>query len=306
MEFRRLLWASPLLAIVILGVFYIVVGEPGFPYRPFFLLLLLAAFVAMAVITPITIFTQEKTNLSSWYPLILALFCALVLLCRFILAGSIETYGGREYPHFGYRFPILGSILDFIVISAGIRGIAYYPPGYEIILWAGLFIETMLVSAIIYTIFSSRFLQDKSPGSPGIFPLMLISTIIIFPWMVTELEYYLWGGDVGPRPWDMLSIFALLATIFIPIIYGWKTLDTRGAVIIGVVPFLFAITIPRVLFGVHTLDAISLGRSVLAIVSLCAISGLSGYFSSLHEKRWVVVMVTIAGVWAVIYHAGIN
>lgn len=150
MEFHRSIWLPPLLAVAILLAYYVLVGETGFPNRTFLLLFLLVAFVVMAVITPLPLFIRKESGLSPWYPLALAFFCALILLGRFFLAGSIETYGGREFPHFEYRFPLLGNILDIVVISLGMRKIAYFPPGYEVILWAGLFIEIVLVSAIIY------------------------------------------------------------------------------------------------------------------------------------------------------------
>lgn len=147
-------WISPIFAVVFIWLYYALIGEPDFPNRTFFMLFFLAAFVAMAVITPLQIIFRKEIRLSPWYPLALSFFCALLLFGYFMLGGSRETYGYMELPHFGYRFPVLGSILDAVVISLGVRKEAYFPPGYGVILWAGLFIEIVLVSAIIYAIIS--------------------------------------------------------------------------------------------------------------------------------------------------------
>jgi hypothetical protein len=145
-------WISPIFALVFIRLYYTLAGDMDFPCRTFLMLLLLAAFILMAIIMPLQILTETENGIAPWYPLALAMSCAIFLFGYFMLGGSRETWGGGEYPHFGYRFPVVGYILDAIVISLGLRTEAYYPPGYELILWGGLFIEVVLVSAVIYVI----------------------------------------------------------------------------------------------------------------------------------------------------------
>ncbi len=144
------LWLPPLLAVIIIGLYLTIAGTTDFPGRTFFLLSLLVAFIAMAVITPFPVFLKKNNDRINWLPLVFSSLCALVLFGWFILGGSREIRSGGTFPSFANRFPVLGEIIDFIVKILGIGNIAYNPPGYEIIIWAGLFIEIALVSSLIY------------------------------------------------------------------------------------------------------------------------------------------------------------
>ncbi|MCK9631023.1 MAG: hypothetical protein M0R30_05215 [Methanoregula sp.] len=104
----------------------------------------------------------------------------------------------------------------------------------------------------------------------------------------------------------MFSIIALLATIIAPVAYGWQTKDTTGAVLIGVLPFLLTITIPRIFFGISAQDTNYLVRSALSIVALCSIGGLEGYFAAKREKRAFIIAAALAGLWAIVFLSGIN
>ena len=144
------IWIPPLFAVIIIGVYLTIAGTTDFPGRTFFLLFLLVAFIGMAVITPYPVFLKKNNGRANWLPLVIASLCAIALFGWFILGGSREIRSGGNFSLFSNRFPLLGEILDFIVKNLGIGNIAYYQPGYEIIIWVGLFIEIALVSALIY------------------------------------------------------------------------------------------------------------------------------------------------------------
>ncbi|HUU75077.1 MAG TPA: hypothetical protein VMW63_03195 [Methanoregulaceae archaeon] len=151
------IWLPPLLAVIIIGVYFTIAGTTDFPGRTVFLLFLLVAFIGMAVITPFRVFLKKNNGRVNWLPLVIASLCAIALFGWFILGGSREIRSGGNFPLFANRFPILGEIIDFIVKILGIGNLAYYPPGYEIIIWGGLFIEIALVSTLIYLLIGHIF-----------------------------------------------------------------------------------------------------------------------------------------------------
>jgi len=146
----------------------------------------------------------------------------------------------------------------------------------------------------------------KSQKSFSFFPALLISAVIIILWLIPVMVIFLRGVGWGSAAWGVFSIIALLATIIAPVAYGWQTKDTTGAVLIGVLPFLLTITIPRIFFGISAQDTNYLVRSALSIVALCSIGGLEGYFAAKREKRAFIIAAALAGLWAIVFLSGIN
>jgi hypothetical protein len=151
----------------------------------------------------------------------------------------------------------------------------------------------------------SSVIQNSQKPFPFYLPLLL-SAVIIVLYLIPLIVMTLKGKGSGAGIWGLFSIVALLITIIAPVVYGWKTRDTKGAALVGVLPFLFVMTIPRVLSGELPRTTELLVDAVLYIVSLCAIGGLEGYFASLHEKKSLVVAIALAGLWIVFFLSGIN
>ena len=116
-------WLPPGIAVAIMFLYYVLAGAE-FAGRTFLLLFLLAAFIAMAVITPFPLFLKRNKGHSSGIPLSLASFCAFALFGFFMLGGSRETRIGGLLPPFGYRFPLSGWIIDSMVTLMGLGDIA--------------------------------------------------------------------------------------------------------------------------------------------------------------------------------------
>ncbi|OPX65335.1 MULTISPECIES: hypothetical protein [unclassified Methanoregula] len=150
--FKRIpIWVPPLSALGILYLYSILAGVPVFPCKTIVMLSLLAAFVAMAVITPVPLLEKFKGGFPV-IPLFLTFIIALGLLGYFILGGSRETRAGGLMPPFGYRFPISGLAADTLVSLTGFANIMYQSPVYDVMIWAGLFIEIGVVSGIMYLV----------------------------------------------------------------------------------------------------------------------------------------------------------
>lgn len=138
------------------------------------------------------------------------------------------------------------------------------------------------------------------------FPPLLISATIVILWLIPHLVTSIRGEGSGAGLWGLFSIVALLATIIAPVAYGWQTKDTTGAVLIGLLPFLLTMSVPRLFFGTSAQDNSYLVKSVLYIVSLCVIGGLEGYFAAMREKRAFIIAATLAGLWILVFLSGIN
>lgn len=138
------------------------------------------------------------------------------------------------------------------------------------------------------------------------FYVLLVSAGIVILWLIPLLVRFLQGEGTGTGFWELFTISALFFTILAPIVYGWFTKDTKGAVIIGVLPFLFTMTIPRVVAGELPRDTPLLIEAVLYIVSLCVIGGLEGYFASRREWKSLVIAAVLAGVWIFVFISGIH
>lgn len=134
---------------------------------------------------------------------------------------------------------------------------------------------------------------------------LLVSAIIILFWLISLAFMTLRRGS-GAGLWGLFEIIVLLATIVAPVIYGWKTCDTNGAVLTGVLPFLFVMTVARVVSGELFPDTPSYVNSILYPAGLCIIGGLEGYFASRHEKKSLGIAIILAGAWFWFFLSGIH
>jgi hypothetical protein len=147
---------------------------------------------------------------------------------------------------------------------------------------------------------------QNSQKSFAFFLPLLVSALIILFWLIPLAATTLRGKGSGAGMWGLFEIIALLATIIAPIVYGWKTCDTKGAVLIGVLPILFVMTVPRIVSGELPWDAPLFMHTVLTIAMLCIIGGLEGYFASLHEKKSLVLAIVLAGLWIFVFLSAIE
>lgn len=153
--------------------------------------------------------------------------------------------------------------------------------------------------------FMESVFQKKINSSPFFLPLVFTVIILLF-WRIPYAAMYLKGEGSGAGIWGIFSIIALVTTLVTPIAYGWITHNTKGTVLLGILPYLFATTVPQfVMRDIPVIDGWLVQR-ILTIASLCAIGGLGGYFASRHEVRSLVVAVVLAGVWIFVFLSGIN
>ncbi len=137
---------------------------------------------------------------------------------------------------------------------------------------------------------------------PHIFLPVLLAVVIVLLYLIPLFAMSMRGKDSGPGIWAVFSVVALLITIISPLIYGWKTHDTKGEVLIGLAPFLFVMTIPRILSGEIPRDMESLVRLVFYVVPLSAIGGLEGYFASQNEDKsllFAIITSPVTDEWVI-------
>lgn len=151
----------------------------------------------------------------------------------------------------------------------------------------------------------SAVVQDFQKRHPFLLPLSL-SAVMIVLYLIPLVAMTVRGKGSGPGIWGLFSIIAILITIAAPIVYGWQTRDAKGAVFIGVFPFLITMTVPRIVSGELPRDTTQLVRTVIYIASLCTISGLEGYFASRHEDKSLLAALALAGLWFIVFLSGLN
>jgi hypothetical protein len=135
---------------------------------------------------------------------------------------------------------------------------------------------------------------------------LLVSAIIILFWLISLASMTLRERGSGAGIGGVFEIIALFATINTPVMYGWKTCDTNGAVLTGVLPFLSVMTIARVVSGELPPGTPSYVTSILYVAGLCIIGGLEGYFASRHEKKSLGIAIVLAGAWFWFFVSGIH
>jgi hypothetical protein len=136
-----------------------------------------------------------------------------------------------------------------------------------------------------------------------LYPLLISFGIIIF-WLLPDLVIITHGGEGGPGLWGLFSIIALPATIIFPLVYGWYSKNTTGAVLIGVLPFLLTMIVVRIWSGFENDNYLI--RAVLWIGSLCVTGGLEGFFAAKKTPGFLLIALLLAGIWAGIFLSGIH
>lgn len=159
----------------------------------------------------------------------------------------------------------------------------------------------------------SSSIRNVQKSFPLVLPLLL-SAVILLLWLIPPMVKKFQGNGSStviqgffPHAgllFTILEIIALLATIIAPLVYGWYTKDTTGAVIIGIVPFLLTMLVARI--GSDFTYDNYLIRAVLYTGSLCFIGGLVGFFAARHETKWMMVAGALAGFWIVLFLSGIS
>ncbi len=106
----------------------------------------------------------------------------------------------------------------------------------------------------------------------------------------------------------LIYVNELVIFIFpiVPIIYGWKTRNVLGSVLIGMLPiFLFFLYLYINNLDIYTPDRL---KYVLPyIFKLMAIGGINGYLASKLPKRYSIPLVIIwSYIWYMLFISGID
>jgi hypothetical protein len=144
----------------------------------------------------------------------------------------------------------------------------------------------------------------KNP--PNFLPALGVSAVIILLWVIPVFVLASQAGRSGSGVWGIVSIIALLATVFAPLLYGWFTGDLTGAIIVGALPFPLVTGVSRVLFLPGQTGADFLVYTVVYIVVLGLVGGLEGYFAAKKTQGNLLIAILLAGIWAGIFLSGIN
>jgi hypothetical protein len=149
------IWTPPLLAVLTAAI-YVVLAPDG-PAPEYFvipMLLLMLTFVLMAVLGAFSFFEGKDFGMQPWMAVGIISYVGVFLLGMFLLGGSVESRIGGPGPGFLYRFPVLGLVIDNIITILNLSTMAYFSPGYGIILIIGLYLEVFLCSAAIFFVMS--------------------------------------------------------------------------------------------------------------------------------------------------------
>ena len=128
-----------------------------------------------------------------------------------------------------------------------------------------------------------------------------IITLYLIPWASRSFS---WGYVAGI--WGFFEIVALLATVSVPVIYGWKTGDAQGAAITGILPVLIVMIILRGISGNFPQTSGLLIEMVIYTGSLCIIGGFEGFFASRREMKFLGIALALACVWIYVFLSGIR
>ncbi|MFA4850755.1 MAG: hypothetical protein WC626_13600 [Methanoregula sp.] len=148
-------WVPPLLAMLTIAVYAVLAPDgPAPEYFVIPMLLLMLTFVIMPVLQAFSFFEDKDLGVQPWIAVVLLSYVAVFLLGIFFLGGSVESRIGGPGPGFSYRFPVLGLVIDSIITILNLSSIAYFSPGYSIILFIGLYLEIFLCSGVIFFVMS--------------------------------------------------------------------------------------------------------------------------------------------------------
>jgi hypothetical protein len=152
-------------------------------------------------------------------------------------------------------------------------------------------------------------MSAQNPNSQNhltIFHALLLSAFIVTLWLIPYFVMSLQEEGRGAGIWELFSVIALLLTILVPVVYGWYTKDTKASILLGVLPFLLVMTIPRLFASPGDAGSGYLVMTILYIVSLCSIGGLEGYFASRQEKKSLVIAIALTVLWIMVFLSGIK
>jgi len=135
---------------------------------------------------------------------------------------------------------------------------------------------------------------------------LVVSALVVMCWCIPLAASVLVEKGHGAGIWNIFEIIAIAATILAPVVYGWRTRDTNGAVLIGILPFLFVMTGIRFLSGNMPATSQNLVNTTLYIVLLCIIGGFEGYFASRPDWKLRGVAIILAGAWLYVFLSGID
>lgn len=109
--------------------------------------------------------------------------------------------------------------------------------------------------------------------------------------------------------WFLLLVaFCVVFSIFpaIAIIYGWYTGNKVGAVLAGALPFPLLFTTVFFLVSSGNMVFIHIPDTIIFIVILSAICGLTGYCAAQRTKNYLAVSVILTGMWLIVWMSGFN
>lgn len=151
------------------------------------------------------------------------------------------------------------------------------------------------------------FPEAMNPQKPiNFFSALLVSAAIVILWLIPVFASGGRAGTVGTGAWGFVSIIALLFTIAAPLVYGWYSRDGTGAILVGVLPFLLATGISRIIPGNSPAGTGYLVYSVIYVGLLSLAGGLEGFFAAEKTKGTLLIALVLAGVWAGIFFTGIR
>ncbi|WP_292370653.1 hypothetical protein [Methanoregula sp. UBA64] len=148
-------------------------------------------------------------------------------------------------------------------------------------------------------------MSAKTQNSFNFFRTIAISTIIILLWVVPFLILLWQAGTPGSQLWGLISLIALPATIASPLVYGWLSRDSTGAILIGTLPFLI-ITGLVIITGNGPGGSQYLAYRIAYIASLILAGGLEGFFAAKKTTGHLVIALLLAVLWAGIFFSGIH
>ena len=138
---------------------------------------------------------------------------------------------------------------------------------------------------------------------PNFFRAVLIAGIIILLWVIGYFVQVRQGEMFGSQIQGIISIIALLATIISPLAYGWYFRDSKGAILIGALPFLLVVGILRIVSSSGLTDLVF---AVVYFLSLSLVGGLAGWCAAKKTTGYLVIALLLAGIWAGIFLGGIH
>jgi hypothetical protein len=146
----------------------------------------------------------------------------------------------------------------------------------------------------------------ESPKTISFFLPFIVSAIIILLWLIPYAGLILREHGFNAGALGLVEYIAIPVTCLAPVIYGWKTTDTKGAVIAGVLPFLFVMSIPWIFSVESAGNQPAFTDWVLYMLPLCIIGGLEGYFASHRDTISRGIAIILAGAWFWFFLSGIH